>query len=269
MNSQTIPSLLSEEQINIIAIGNVLFETTRAFSQKVNDELLSPIADWLNDPDFLEKHKVRIDEEIPDWASYKQRERNYNILFALEALRLKREQEKLRKDYLRAIASLIPRSRGEPRAEPATSATDYITPIATLLSPKAKERIDLCLEFDHAAHLSITLKYPWTTILSAEITESTTFTDLPIICPESPRSDITAKLQTLLQMETDGHICLSQTEPFGEISISPLEMEPDGEVIIKNKDGIENKILWNTLSDDERTDIIANIKENKIMCMGA
>ena len=69
MISKTIPQLLTEEQINMIAIANVLYDTTREYSQRVNDKLIYPLAKIINDPDFLEKHKVRIAEKIPDWKS--------------------------------------------------------------------------------------------------------------------------------------------------------------------------------------------------------
>ena len=66
MTTVTSSHLLSEEEINIIAIGNVIFETTKKYSQKVNDELISPIATWLDDPDFLQRHKVRIEDIAPN-----------------------------------------------------------------------------------------------------------------------------------------------------------------------------------------------------------
>lgn len=127
------------------------------------------MATWLDDPEFLQKHKVRIDEEVPNWAEYKRVQRNYNILIAQEALRLKRRQNRIRKDYLKRIAGLIPRYRGELKPDQTASATDYVTPIATLLCPQTKAKIELHQEFDHAAQLPITLKLPWKTILSSII----------------------------------------------------------------------------------------------------
>jgi chromatin segregation and condensation protein Rec8/ScpA/Scc1 (kleisin family) len=269
VTTSTIPQLLREEEINIIAIGNVIFETTKEYSQKVNDKLISPIATWLDDPDFLKRHKVRIDEEVPNWAEYKREQRNYNILIAQEALRLKREQDRHRKNYLKRIATLIPRSRGSPSEIKNTSAIDHVSPIVVLLSPQTKANIEIHQEFDYARDLPITLKYPWQTILSRMVTEPTTFESLPTICSESPKSDKAAKLSTLLQMETESLINIEQIEPFGKISISPQGIDPDSSVIIKNKYGIEKKIYWNSLSDDERADIIAEIKANRIVCIEA
>ena len=102
------------------------------------------------------------------------------------------------------------------------------------------------------------------------ITRPTSFNDLPEICPESPKSDLTAKLQTLLQMETDGLISMGQIKPFADISISPQGIEfSDGSIIIKNKEGKESEIDWKSLSGEQQYELIANIKKNKVMCVGA
>ena len=160
MTTNTIPQLLSEEEINIIAIGIVIFETTKEYSQRVNDEVISPIATWLDDPDFLKRHKVRIEDDIPNWAEYKREQRNYNILIAQEALRLKREQDRIKKDYLKRIATLIPRSRGSPSDIITTCAIDHVSPIASILSPQTKAKIDLAQKFDHARDDQRQLLFP-------------------------------------------------------------------------------------------------------------
>ena len=253
----------------MIVIGNVLFHITKEYSQRVNDELVAPIARIIKDPDFLKRHKVRIEEKIPDWAQYKKKERGYNIQVAHEARRIKLAQERIDREYRRRVNQSIPRSRGSPSEYITTSAIDFISPIAALLSPKTKDHIELQIEFDHASQMSPTLKLPWEYLIKSELTDTSTLKKLSVYYPEFPKLDTAIKLSYLLAMETEGTITMSQYVPFGDIIITSRNTNPDASFIITDRDGNSEVITLTDLSDEQQSELIALLKANELMCRSA
>ena len=66
-------------------------------------------------------------------------------------------------------------------------------------------------------------------------------------------------------METEGKIKLSQHEPFGKIEIEPLD-PPEQQITITDQQGEKYSFDWQELSDAQRNKVIADIKENRILC---
>ena len=57
--------------------GNIIYAKVLSLSRKVNRELLEPISNWLDDPDFVKRHAVMIENVILNWAEYKSKQRKW------------------------------------------------------------------------------------------------------------------------------------------------------------------------------------------------
>jgi hypothetical protein len=274
MISQTDMQILSPEeieQLDMRAIANVLLDSTVNLSKRTNDELLEPISDWLDDPDFMKKHAIILEDQV-DWADYKRRQREWTKqekMLAAERLRLYWQEIHRKKNLRKELSKLLGHSRlsMDNDEEPKLSISpNFLSPILSPFSPVEQRRAEILQEFEQITQVSISDKIPWKAILSSEIKSLTNIQDLHTYYPENPKTDIAAKLQHLLQMEMDGNLTLLQTEPFGEISIAPTGIEPEGTITITDQEGESFDFDWNELSDNQRSKVIADIKNNEIIC---
>ncbi len=62
-------------EIDLRSLGGMICRMAIALSRKVNEELLSPISKWLNDPEWITRFSV-CEENAPNWALYKRRHRH-------------------------------------------------------------------------------------------------------------------------------------------------------------------------------------------------
>jgi hypothetical protein len=274
MISQTEMQILFPEEIQKLdmrAIANMLLDSTVSLSKRTNDELLQPISEWLDDPDFLKKYEQILEDQI-DSAGYKRKQREWTRqekMLAAERLRLYWQEIHRKKNLRKELSTLLGQSRlsmdnGEESRLRISS--NFLSPILSPFSPLEHRRAELSQEFEQVTQISISDKLPWKAILSSEIKGVTDIKDLTIYYPENPKADIAAKLQHLLQMETDGNITLIQDEPFGEISIAPVGVEPENSITITDQKGESYRFDWNELSDNHRSKVIADALNNEIIC---
>lgn len=273
MNRNIIPMDL--EQIDIIATANVIYNRTRDLSVAVNIEILEPISAWINDPDFMKKHKVMIDVEDPDWALYKRKQRKWTALqkqIAAERLRLYHKEIRRKRQMRQAIAGLIPRAgpRAAPDIDLKAIACNALAEIVAPFSPPEQLRTKTEEQFRKARDRPPSSILPWNTILANSIRpdQNQTFNKLPQYLP-SGKADIVAKLMHLLQMETDQELSMVQHEPFGKIEINLTGgqiQSSKGSIVIKDQQGNTCKIEWQDLSDAQRDKVIADLINYEIIC---
>ena len=151
-----------------------------------------------------------------------------------------------------------------------------VLPLSAFLapfSPQAQAQDDLNRQFEKTLERSMFWLMPWQPILSVEIGNGATFQSLPT----HPNKDLAksikiAKIQHLLHMEQEGHVSISQSEPFGEIDITPLKndisVDPEGSLKIITKDGGTFDRDWINLSDAQRNKVIADSINGTILCQG-
>jgi len=60
--------------IDIRMAANFLIDRTLTLSQAVNTEILIPISEWIDDPDFLKKYASVLEDKI-DWAKLTRNQR--------------------------------------------------------------------------------------------------------------------------------------------------------------------------------------------------
>ena len=73
-----ILSGLTPEEIqdcDLRAMGNLILRHTITLSHAVNEELLEPISQWLDDPHFMERHAITIEPDSMTWADRKAEQR--------------------------------------------------------------------------------------------------------------------------------------------------------------------------------------------------
>ena len=248
--------------VSLIYYANQIFERTKTLSIAVNKDLLLPLSKWLDDPDFMKRHAVTIDKEVPNWAEYKRSQRYYNTLAMQEAARQKRLTKKQLKELRAYHNSLIPRGspRGRPQLKPSC---DFLTSIISPFSPVEQKRQETLMIFESANSLSMTDRLPWKALIASELTgESKTLNDLTIYIDKG--ADRIAKLQILLQMDMEGSVIISQNEQFGNITISPVEVD-DTNIKIKDQQGNTHAFDWQDLSENQRNKILADLRINKIV----
>ena len=305
--AQPITDLTPEEikQIDLRIAGKIIKDKAFALSHKVNDQLMQPISTWLDDDSWMTRFKV-YDGDLPNWAEYKRKQREWNEQQKQELReRMKMYWQEIhrKRNQHSAVAKMLSESRlsdseniGELSIDNQENPESKINNIsvASILShfsPQAEHQRETQQEFHQALKISIANLLPWRTILMTDINETIsnkpnqtmTLSDFKTYC-EDEKTDTTSKLIHLLQLETDGQIQLSQSEPFGEINITqnishtnihqhdsfknsnPLISE-GSDILIKDKQGnTYPQIGWRELSNAQRDKVVADLKQNKILC---
>ena len=273
MNQAALQELSAGEiaEIDMRAMANVILDRTVTLSTDVNQQIIKPISEWLDDPDFLKKYEVVLEDRI-DWAAYKRNQRKWTRqqrLIAAERLRLYWQEIRKKRYFKSDIAKLLSnRSRPNECDEDPRSGANHLTAILSPFSPKEQARLETMRQFDHSRTLAPSNLLPWKAIILSEIDAEKDFTELPCYIPENPSLDTVAKLQYLLQLETDGLILTTQEEPFGRIVMAPQMSDPiplGPSFTIIDSDGTIYRFNWKTLSDAQKNKVIADIKAGRIL----
>jgi hypothetical protein len=254
-------------EVNLPFWGNIIYAKVLSLSRKVNSDLLEPISKWLDDPDFVKRHAVTIENNAPNWAGYKRKQREWTARqrrLAAQRLRMYWQEVHSQKNYRKGINSLIP--RGKQRLSPILNVMpDFLTPIVSHFSPMEQLRRDTLNLFEQARTLSITNLLPWRLLIISDLSGPKTLTDLTEYADD--RQDKDSKLIHLLHLEMEGKVKLTQKKPFGEIQIERL-CNGDAAITIKDKQGLEYHFDWQDISDAQRNKVIADIKDRRILCKG-
>jgi chromatin segregation and condensation protein Rec8/ScpA/Scc1 (kleisin family) len=253
-------------QLDIRAAANVMLNRTIDLAKRTNAELLEPISKWIDDPHFMDKFKVILDDKI-DWAGLKRKQREWtNLQKLIQAERMRLYHQKLaqKKRLKMEISKVFGGNREAMRRPPVqNTGNDSISPIISVFAPESIRQIETDQKFETNLNLSIRDKLPWTFMLADEIQHTQSFTELSGYT-DSPARETVAKLQTLLQMETDGTIQLSQQEPFGTIKVTSIGFL-EGSFTIIDRQGQSSEWDWQELSDAQKSKIIADAMDNMIM----
>jgi len=261
-------------EIDFRAMGNLILNQTRTLSHKVNNELLEPISHWLDDPDWFERFKI-YEDGTPNWAEYKRRQREWTQqqkLLATERLKLYWQEIRRRRDLRKELSKVLHERRFSIDNEEHQKSIDklnqdFLSLIITPFSAKEQHKAETKREFIQALDLSVSNLLPWKLLLESDLVgvERKIFGDLKTYFQENKKIDKTSKLIHLLQMESEGTIILDQNKPFGVIKIKPLSIINDQSITIKDQQGKIYEFNWRSLSDYQRSKIIADIKSNKIL----
>jgi len=248
-------------------LGKTILERTIQLSRQVNSELLEPMSAWLDDPHFMDRYAIVIADDI-NWAKYKQTQRYNDMVAAHEALRRKFEQQGKQKELRKHYNTLIPKG-GYSHSKPTSAGAIHIKEILAPFSPKARSEVDLIAEFESAFKLHLSNRLPWEIILNSQITEQgeqTPFQDLPNLLPTNSRTERIAKFQHLLHMQTDGSVELHQNNHCDKITIKKYSKRTKSNITIKTRSGSIEGIDWAMLSDNQRSKVITDATNGKILC---
>jgi hypothetical protein len=282
---ETIEKLTGQERLEVgfRLMGQIIHDLAFALSRRVNTELLEPISLWLSDDDWMIRFRV-CEQNTPNWSGYKHKQREWNEhqkrLFA-EGMRMY-WQEIHRKRILRQkVAGLIPRTKmATTENHTLTADSTHLMAILEPLSPPGERRAETHEKFIQARSLSAADILPWRLIIASDLKKAetqvgtTTLSSLQTYFPENRKKDIAAKLIHLLFMESEGTVRLSQSEPFGEITIelnTPDKRnfhtgQPEGFFTIIDQSAMEYQFNWYDLNDAQRNKVISDLKGNKILC---
>lgn len=253
------------EEINIQRWGDIVYSKAMALSKKVNDDLLSPIGKWIDDPGWVKKFQI-IEDDIPNWSIYKRSQRHrIRRLKALGQERLRDYWQELRRrrNYRKEVSRLsagIPRKAGFQ----IEISEDFMSPIISPFSPPAQLQAETLRQFQQSRKTSFSDLLPWRLLLSSELTTVKSFSDLKVY--GHYKQDKAAKLIHLLHMETEGKVKIIQKKPFGDIRIEPMDIVPMYNIMVKDRHSCKYFFQWDNLSDNQRDRIIADIKASRILC---
>ena len=260
------------EIIDMRAVADIILNLSIELSKKINEQLLEPISAWIDDPDFMKRHSVILENKI-DWKTYKRKQRQWTRqqkLMAAERLKSYWRDIRSRKNIRKEMGQVLgcTNFRENVTLESFSMLNDDV--LSFLLkpfSPVEQAKRETEQQFCFAEKLSPSEFLPWGIILRQQIKNKMNFDDLPQYLPDKTE-DRTAKFINLLYLESDGHIKIYQYEPFGQVSIQPktIDAEPEGSFIIKDRGGSESTIDWGSISDAQRDKVIADSLNKKILC---
>ena len=153
--------------IDIRNLGNIIHGKAFALSNRVNTELLKPISKWLDNPDWMKRFRV-YEDNTPNWANYKRRQRRWTKqqkTLAIERLRLYWQEIRKKRTFRSELHNIT--SRASPRGSPQMDITSYfLNPIIAPFSPKEQQRAETNLEFQQGMELSISNLLPWQALIT-------------------------------------------------------------------------------------------------------
>jgi hypothetical protein len=277
LSFEFIRSELAEKEISEIdmrLMGNMIYETAHSLSEKVNNDILFPLSRWLNDPDWLNRFQGNGDLST-DWAGYKRKQRIWTVTqkrLAAERLKLYWQEIRQRRNFRNAVSKLIStntQNRIHTNADMCKSAklnSSFLQPIVSPFSPQEQVRSETLLQFQQAHNLSVSNLLPWKLIIIGELSCTKKFSELKSYYLAGKKEDVTAKLIHLLQMETDGEIELTQSRPFGEITIESVKHIDSALVNVKDKEGRAYEFDWLDLNRNQKSRLIDDIRGHNIIC---
>lgn len=295
MTSETL------SRFDMIAYGNVIKKWAFDLSNRINHQIITPISQWLDDPDMLKRWQV-LEDSGYDWAKLKREQRSFDRSVQAEKLKLWNEHQRQLKAFRKDAAAIIG-SLKECPSNPNTQLRNYSNTQSNIqipnelfipFSPYEQHRQVTLQTFQKAQGQPIISLIPWREILIKHLftphtrahthahthahnmhnQQNKTNPNIPKKLSElpaylnNPKQDLAGKFIHLLQLESEGTINLSQDTHCGEIEITPLH-EPknksDQSITITNQDGQTKSISTINLSDDQINGIIAQIQNNEIL----
>jgi chromatin segregation and condensation protein Rec8/ScpA/Scc1 (kleisin family) len=294
-------------ELDLRIAGKLIKDLAFLLSRKVNQELMKPMSEWIDDPDWMSRFKIS-NEKTPNWAEYKRQQRQWTQqqkdLFR-QRMQIYWQVFHKKRNMRKEVADLLNFKKGssyyfinntENQEFEITKTWNYLAPVLKTYSPPEEHKRNTHMEFMQALKISVSNLLPWRTILLSELYENQKdimrFKDFKTRYMENPKKDKASKLIHLLQLDSEGTITLSQSEPFGDICISletktistPLfsnhadayDSKPRGsdtyssitnnsEIIIKDSEGSTYNFDWQTLNNTQRNKVIADIKNNNIL----
>ena len=281
MNLSEIKSILSDKeisQINFAVLGSMILKAAKDIKQRFITEIAPTIASWLDDKDFSKGLMLDPDKAY-DFAAYKRQQRTFTELqrlAAIENLKAYREAVKKKKKLWQRVREIIPRSKDNSRAAlhcpNKETEVQFLTSLISPFCPSYKRKVDTAFEFIHAHVVPISRRYPYQPFIRLELKEKGSaieFNNFQSLYPEDSRFERSARLQHLLHMETDGLLTISQDTHLGTLIVTESEKRAGEEIPklqIKTMDGKEITGDLARLSDQARSELIADIKNRRILC---
>ncbi len=256
------------DKIDLRAWGSIIYTRAKILSKRVNTDLMAPVSEWIDDPAWMKKFQ-KIEDYVPKWWAYKRNHRHrikrLKIL-AQERLRNYWYEIRRRRNYRDEISRFnkkaLPRANLEMEIE-----ENFLSSIISPFSQPEQRKAKTAIQFNQVRRTPIFNLLPWELLISSELSKVTSFNNLKKYFPE--KQDRISKLIHLLHMETEGKVKLIQTEPFGEITIEPLDIDGDPKIKIKDQHSGKYIFRWEGLNNDQRARIIDDIKSYKIICRTA
>ena len=264
-------STLTERDLfgpKIISLGKNIYNKAISLSHRINSELLYPISKWIDDEDFIQRHRV-IEKKVTNWKYYKRKQREANLRAAWEALRRKRDKQIKFSKYQSYVANLIPRGGNKgssTRSSNDTSSMNFLSLILTPYSLVGKNDARAKKEFMYASRLEVTDKYPWPLLIGQSLHSPSSLVKLPVYYQKSLKRDLTAKFLQLLYMETEGEVELQQKGHLSNIEIVPVNIDYNQKIVLKDQTGTSYTYNWHFLNNGQKNKILSDIESNKVLC---
>lgn len=270
-NKHSSATLQDSDFFDIRLAADTILDLSIELSIRVNTQLLEPISEWIDDPDFMKRH-ADLEKQI-DWKGYKQKQREWSKwqkFLAAERLKAYWREIRTRRDIISEMAGILKDSKFQEYKLAASVPIlniNFLSPLLKPFCPEEQSKRETERQFFMAERSSPVEILPWRIILKQQIKHKMNFEDLPQYIPDKSMDKI-AKFINLLNLESEGQIKICQDEPFGQVSIQPInvEAELEGSFIVKDREGLEYNIDWEGLSDAQRAKVIADGLNNKILC---
>lgn len=259
-------------EIDFRTMGQQVRNAAVELSLRTNRELLQPMSEWLDDPEFMKKHALIMQDGV-SWAEYKRQQRDAAVRInrdqQAEALRRYWAAVKRKKQLLEQVAQIIPKRTSHslqcPKGTDARADQGWLTAALGPFSHSAEHSRRTAQEFQAVQDMPLSASLPWRTVLRAELSAQRRFIDLPTLHPEDQKKDTVAKFCHLLEMDQQGEVDLEQ-DASGDITVRPCVQAVENTVIVKDQAGNEMRLDWGSLSEAQREKVLRDAREHKIIC---
>ena len=269
-HSDRIQKELTEKEIlkiDMKFLGDYVLGSARTLSNKVDTELLKPINKWFGDSDWIRQIKGH-SKKMPNWSQYKSRSRQWNKKQEqLAGMRLKLYWRAIRKkrNFRQKVAKLFGKTSRTMQNNRLCANDGFLLPVIMPFSKTEQTKICIKKEFLGLKGHSDLYNFPWRAMLSSEIKHRNNFSNLPRYLQDDVKMDKVCKFITLLQFEHEGIVILGQAESNDDFEILPQKTISD-QVTIKDRQGNKWEQEWAELGNDDKQNIIAQIKAQQIIC---
>jgi hypothetical protein len=187
--------------IDMVFWGNVILKKAKGLSCKVEKELIHPLRNWINDPDWQLDNQNKIDT-FYNWNKYKKGARKWDK--QQKQLSCQRLQH-----YLKFIRSEINKKKEisqwldqgvNDSNLPLNCRDDFLSPIIKIFSRNGRHKEILKQQFSQIMDVSDLHRYPWRVMVSADIKNKRLLSEIDIYIPENNKKDKAFKLITLLPL---------------------------------------------------------------------
>lgn len=194
------------------------------------------------------------DTQDHDWAEYKRKQRS-------QAAREFWEKYRHRKQLLQRVGETTSKTGG---AHTDSGSTEFLSGLLEPFSSKGNSKRAFDGRLQDIIKLGLSHLMPWHQIITNDLSNGKLSIDDLTVVIGNLKKDKAFKFQTLIRMAHEGKVELGQDQSFDPININPVDLDGTG-MKLTTRGGEVLTCDWKQLSETQRTKVIRDLKNGKIV----